>query len=97
MEDLQENKAEYTVEYVLKQLELLRSDNAALMEALSVLRDMPNGDSGEPYSPGNIQGEAKAKAIGAIFHEREETLRTLLAFYHQVYNDLTGSKPASEE
>lgn len=97
-EKLQENKAEYTVEYVLRQLAMLREDDTALMESLAVLRDMPDGDSGEPYAPGNVQGKAKAEAIRDIFRTREETNRALLAFYHQIYNDLTShNAPASKE
>ena len=51
---------------------------------------MSDGDSGECGAPGNIQGQAKAQALGDVVRCRETTNQQLLNFYVTVYNDMTS-------
>lgn len=85
---VQAQKAEYTLPYVLQQIALLQTDTTYLTDAVSKLAAMGDGDSGEPYSPGNVQGQAKAEALQVIIQSRETTNQKLLALYEKMYDDL---------
>ena len=56
------------------------------------LSQMSDGDSGEAGSPGNIQGQAKARALGDVARCREATNQQLLNFYITVYNDMKSQQ-----
>lgn len=80
---------EYSIPYILQQIAMIQADTAYLLEAVSKLADMSDGDSGETYSPGNIQGKAKAEALGNIVSSRESTNQQLLHIYERMYEDLS--------
>lgn len=81
---------EYSIPYLLYQIALIQSDTAYLGEVAGKLAEMSDGDSGEAGSPGNIQGQAKAEALGDIIKCRETTNQQLLRLYEKMYDDLTG-------
>ncbi len=80
-------KQDSNIAYVLKQMELIREQTDYLNNALDKLSQMGDGDSGQPGAPGDIQGEAKAKAICDIVKCRETTNQKLLDFYERLYDD----------
>lgn len=87
-----------TVSYLLEQITAVTSQTDHLSSALRTLLAMDNGDSGDCGAPGNIMGQAKAEAVGAVAASREETLRQVLHFYEKIYDDLMrihfGEQPA---
>ena len=83
-------EVEYSIPYILYQIALIQSDTAYLSEVAGKLAAMSDGDSGEAGSPGNIQGQAKAEALGDIIKCRETTNQQILRLYEKMYDDLTG-------
>lgn len=53
---------------------------------------MSGGDSGDPASPGNLQGQAKAEAFGTIIRCRETTNQQILRLYERMYEDLVSKE-----
>lgn len=86
------NKVELS--WLLQQIAAIQSDTEYLKEGLTQLAQLGLGDSGEPYSPGNVMGEAKATAIRDVIRGKESTNQQLLRLYEKMYDDLTGSAPA---
>ncbi len=86
--NLPTGEVEYSIPYILRQIALIQADTACLTEVAGKLAAMSDGDSGEPGSPGNIQGQAKAEALGTIITCRETTNQQLLRFYEKMYDDL---------
>lgn len=84
------NIMECSIPWLLRQIAAMQTDTAYIYEVIEKLNAMSDGDSGEPGSPGNIQGCAKAKALGDIVKSRETTNQQLLNFYNKVYDDLSG-------
>ena len=84
------NVMEYSIPWLLRQIAAMQSETTYIHEAIEKLNEMSDGDSGEPGSPGNIQGWAKAEALGDIVKSRETTNQQLLSFYNKVYDDLSG-------
>lgn len=80
--------AEYSIPYLLRQIAAIQAETAYVHEAIDKLAAMPDGDSGAPGSPGNIQGEAKAQALAGIVQCRESTNQQLLSLYEKMYEDL---------
>ncbi len=87
-----------TASYLLEQITAVTSQTEHIKMALDALEAMHNGDSGECGAPGNVLGEAKAEALGAIVTARETTSRQVLRFYEKIYDDLMreyfGERPA---
>ena len=81
---------EYSIPYILSQIALIQSDTSYLSEIIDKLAAMPDGDSGEPGSPGNIQGQAKAAALSDVVKRRELTKQQLLHLYEKMYDDLVA-------
>ena len=82
--------------WLLQQIAALQSDTEYLKEGLSQLAQMEYGDSGEPGSPGNIMGQAKANALRDIVRGRESTNQQLLRLYEKMYDDLFSRKISHE-
>lgn len=76
--------------YIFKQIKAIQDQTAYLNNAIDGLTQMTDGDSGDCGSPGNIQGQAKAQALGDVVRCRETTNQQLLNFYITVYNDMTS-------
>lgn len=89
--------AEETVNvgYILRQMAAIQQDNAHIYEALTIITRMPQNNSGEPGSPGDIAGQAKARAIADVVKCRETTNQKILEFYEKVYDDI-GDKKVDE-
>ncbi len=85
-----------TVKDLLNYINMVRADNATVMDALQILSDMPNGDNADPYSPGNTLGMEKAKAITDVVRCRETTNQKILAMYEKMYDDLIGRPDPNE-
>ena len=73
--------------YILERMEAIQKDTKYLSEVIDKLSRMQDGDSGSQYAPGNIMGEAKAKAFGDIVRCRETTNQQLLKMYEKMYDD----------
>lgn len=80
--------SEYTIPYILTQIAAIQRETAYLNEAIDKLSTMGDGDSGGPGSPGNLQGQAKAKAFADIVRCRETTNQQLLRLYEKMYDNL---------
>ena len=87
------NTVEYTITWLLNQIAAIQNETTYIHEVMEKLFAMSDGDSGEPGSPGNIQGWAKAEALGNIVKCRETTNQQLLSFYNKMYDDLSGRGP----
>lgn len=83
----------YNIEYILSQIAKIQEQTEYLNNALEKLSQMGDGESGNPGSPGNIQGQAKAQAICDIVRCRETTNQKMLSLYEKMYDDL---KPLNE-
>ena len=83
-----------TVQYILEQMAAIQKDNAHIFEALNALTAIPQNGNGDPYSPEDVTGKAKAESIADVVKCRETTNQKLMAFYEKVYDDL---KPVSSE
>ena len=83
---------EYSIPYILQQIAAIQADTAYLHEAVSKLAGMSDGDSGECGSPGNVQGQAKAEAFGAIVTSREETNQRILHIYEKMFKELSKAQ-----
>ena len=81
---------ELTMGYVLAQIENIAAETFYLKEAISKLGEMPVA-----CGPGDIAGEAKAKALGDAVRCRETTNQQLLAFYEKMYDDLKSVKSSN--
>ena len=81
--------------WLLQQIAAIQSDTEYLKEGLAQLAQMGIGDSGEPGSPGNILGQARANALRDMIQGREKTNQRLLWLYEKMYDDLF-SHPADE-
>lgn len=88
---------EYSIPYVLGQIEKIQQQTEYLNDALKKLSDMADGDSGDPGCPGNIQGQAKAEAFGDIVRCRETTNQQMLKLYEKMYDNLSVDIRAREE
>ena len=86
----EERKTEsvYNIEYILLQIAKIQEQTEYLNNAIDKLSQMGDGESGVPGSPGNIQGQAKAQAIGDIVRCRETTNQKMLSLYEKMYDDL---------
>ena len=82
----------YSIEYILLQIAKIQEQTEYLNNAIDKLSQMSDGDSGDCGAPGNIQGQAKAKAMGDIVRCRETTNQQMLSLYEKMHDDL---KPTS--
>lgn len=91
------HNAEYSVPYILSQIEAIRKDNSYFSEILSMLSELGAGSPGEAGSPGDLMGQAKADAIGHMVSARESTNQRMLQIYEKMLCSLLNlpndSKP----
>lgn len=92
--DVPENESVEVIDlaYIFKQIKEIQTQTEYLNEVINKLSQMSDGDSGEGCSPGNIQGQAKAQALGDVVRCRETTNQQLLNFYITVYNDMKSQQ-----
>ncbi len=83
---------QYTVEYILLQMAEIQIQTICLNEVLTQLSAMSDGDSGDGGSPGNIQGQAKAQALGDIVRCRETTNQQVLTMYEKMLDRLLAEE-----
>lgn len=88
MEENEMEECTYSIEYILSQMAKIQEQTEYLNTAIEKLSLMGDGESGDPGSPGNIQGQAKAQAIGDIVRCRETTNQKMLLLYEKMYDDL---------
>ena len=80
---MSDNKVELS--WLLQQIAAIQSDTQYLTEGFTQLEKLGVGDSGEPGSPGDVMGQAKAEALGDIVRCRETTNQQLLDIYKRIY------------
>ena len=82
--------------YVLEQIEKVQTQLTDLRTTEANIGCVGDSDLGGEDSEKQIVHEevglAKIKAITEVFHHREESLQSLLAFYQKMYDDLSGKK-----
>ena len=91
---------EMTVQDILVRIASIVNQTSYIAEVAEALKSMGDGDSGDMYSPGNVMGQAKAEALGAIVTTRETTNQQILKLYEKMYDDLirlNGLAQATEE
>jgi len=81
-----------SIMYCLKQLEKIQEQTEFLTDAIMQAGAIPSGNAGDCGSPGDIAGEAKAKALADMVRSREATNLKLIAFYEKIYDDLMDKK-----
>ena len=91
---------EMTVQDILVRIASIVNQTSYIGEVAEALKAMGDGDSGDMYSPGNVMGQAKAEALGAIVATREATNQQILRLYEKMYDDmirLNGLAQTTEE
>ena len=78
---------EMTVQDILVRIASIVNQTSYIGEVAEALKAMGDGDSGDMYSPGNVMGQAKAEALGAIVATREATNQQILRLYEKMYDD----------
>ena len=73
------------LDWLLQQIAAIQSDTSYLHETIQQLAGMGVGDGGESGAPGDIMGQAKARALGDIVRCRETTNQQLLDIYKRIY------------
>lgn len=80
-----------TMNYVLEQIEKVHSQLTDLKNTINNIGCVGDADyEGEDSDNKTVHAEvalAKIKAITEVFHHREESLQSLLAFYEKMYDD----------
>ena len=79
---------ELTVADILTRINNIINQTSYIGEACEALKSMGDGDSGDCGSPGNLLGQAKAEALGAIVTSREATNQQILKLYEKMYDDM---------
>ena len=79
-----------SLEYVLKQMELVAKDTAYLNNTIAELGKITS-------SAGDIGASEKAQALGQVVNSREETNRKLIEFYQKMYDDVKVVKLSPSE
>ena len=88
---------EMTVQDILVRIASIVNQTSYIAEVAEALKSMGDGDSGDMYSPGNVMGQAKAEALGAIVTTRETTNQQILKLYEKMYNDLIRLNGLAEQ
>ena len=88
---------EMTVADILTRINNIINQTSYIGEACEALKSMGDGDSGESCSPGNVMGQAKAEALGAIVKTREATNQQILKLYEKMYDDMIRLNGLSEQ
>ena len=99
LEDTKMSDNKVDLSWLLQQIAAIQSDTQYLTEGFTQLEKLGVGDSGEPGSPGNLLGQAKANALRDVIRGRESTNQQLLALYRDMYYDLVNrpQETAQEE
>ena len=79
---------EMTVADILSRINNIINQTSYIGEVCEALKAMGDGDSGDCGAPGNLLGQAKAEALGAIVASREATNQQILRLYEKMYDDL---------
>ena len=88
---------EMTVQDILVRIASIVNQTSYIAEVAEALKSMGDGDSGDMYSPGNVMGQAKAEALGAIVTTRETTNQKILKLYEKMYDDLIRLNGLAEQ
>ncbi len=89
---LTEKAPEFSITYILTQIERIRVQDDYLKNAIYELGRMDNGEPG--MGGGTIApGVAKAEALGNVVKCRETTNQELIRFYAKLYDDLKPTPP----
>ena len=88
---------EMTVQDILVRIASIVNQTSYIAEVAEALKSMGDGDSGDMYSPGNVMGQAKAEALGAIVTTRETTYQQILKLYEKMYDDLIRLNGLAEQ
>lgn len=83
--------SEFTLNYVLKQIERIATETEYLNNAISELQKTNSN------GPGDIGTQGKAQALGEIVTSREQTNQRLLSLYQKMYDDLKSQSEPSEK
>ncbi len=79
------NDSQVELSWLLQQIAAIQSDTSYLHETIQQLSEMGVGESGKPYAPGDVMGQAKAEALGDIVRCRETTNQQILDLYKRIY------------
>jgi hypothetical protein len=89
-----DGEPELTVSYILKQIELIRTDTVYLVDTVRELGRMETGGF-QPamHGPIDAAGKAKAESFAQIVMHREGTNQKMLLFYENLLYGLTKLRP----
>ena len=83
MSNIENIFGEMTVQDILVRIASIVNQTSYISEVADALKSMGDGDSGDSCSPGNLLGQAKAEALGAIVTTREATNQQILKLYEK--------------
>ncbi len=90
--EAEKKKEKLSMNYVLEQIEKVQTQLTDLKNTVNNIGCVGDSDyDGEDSEKKTVHDEvglAKIKAITEVFHHREESLQSLLAFYRKMYDDL---------
>ncbi|MBQ4580024.1 MAG: hypothetical protein IJA83_05125 [Clostridia bacterium] len=96
MNNIENIFGEMTVQDILVRIASIVNQTSYISEVAEALKAMGDGDSGDSCSPGNLMGQAKAEALGAIVTTRETTNQQILKLYEKMYDDMIRLNGLSE-
>lgn len=85
------NSTNYTIDYVLKQIESIASQTDYLNKAITQLSKVTSGQTGE------TDVKEVSNSLCQIVMCRETTNQKLIAFYEKMYDDLKPTKMVKEQ
>lgn len=85
--EAEKKKEKLSMNYVLEQIEKVQSQFTDLKNTVNNIGGVVDSDYDGETAHDEV-GIAKIKAITEVFHHREESLQSLLAFYRKMYDDL---------
>ena len=89
--EAEKKKEKLSMNYVLEQIEKVQTQLTDLKNTINNIGCVGDSDYDGETAHDEV-GLAKIKAITEVFHHREESLQSLLAFYQKMYDDLSGKK-----
>lgn len=85
--EAEKKKEKLSMNYVLEQIDKVQSQLTDLKNTVNNIGGVVDSDYDGETAHDEV-GLAKIKAITEVFHHREESLQSLLAFYRKMYDDL---------
>ena len=91
-----ESDSQLTVNYILTQMEKIRSENGYIHKAIESVQDIRPHEPCDNSGAQDFGSQAKAQAIQGIVSSRENTNQKLLHMYERMYDDIKPTKQGTK-